>query len=242
MNQLLKNEVYQYSWIYLTFANNAEKENRRFVKSNIISPYMEINTAIINDYILKKSDNHEILEVNPFVRYSKIYDKLFKIGEEENVENFKESLFNLTFHFLTNLDLYEGLTKKDIFCKRIVEEIEQGIFGNTIKKNMRVITKNDQLIIAELIYNNYENKSTIESFKDSIFDMFSDSIVYDNLFSSEQIIVYINAPKTSINKAKFKIIVKLFLPLGLKSKVFWRYHFGIVDNPETLKIGEVAIF
>ncbi len=44
------------------------------------------------------------------------------------------------------------------------------------------------------------------------------------------------------NKAKFKIIVKLFLPLGLKSKVFWRYHFGIVDNPETLKIGEVAIF
>lgn len=48
---------------------------------------------------------------------------------------------------------------------------------------MRVITKNDQLIIAELIYNNYENKSTIESFKDSIFDMFSDVIVYDNLFS-----------------------------------------------------------
>ena len=98
MNQLLKNEVYQYSWIYLTFANNAEKENRRFVKSNIISPYMEINTAIINDYILRKSDNHEIIEVNPFVRYSKIYDKLFKVGEEENVENFKESIFNLTFH------------------------------------------------------------------------------------------------------------------------------------------------
>ncbi len=244
MKQIKNDESFQYSWLYMLYAYKAlsKKENINFIKSNIISPYMEVNNIFINDDLSFSSNNYRDIEINPFIRYTKIYSNFFECNELTEIINYKNAFFNLTFHLLTNLDLYEGLNKKDIFVNRILKNIRDGIFGNYIVKNINALSTEDQLLIAEIIYNNYENKSMMESFKCSIILMFIDSIVYDNLFSNEQIIIFINENKTVMNKMKFKIIQRFFLPLGLKVKVFWKYHFGIIDNLETLKIGEVAIF
>ena len=46
----------------------------------------------------------------------------------------------------------------------------------------------------------------------------------------------LNEKKTPENRKKERLIEKLFLPVGLKCRKTWEYHFGIMDVDETMNI------
>lgn len=242
MNDKEREEQYQYIWSYISNGMK-NKNNVKYVKSEIISPYFEINSDEINENL---SQNQEIKEVkiNPFLRFSHIYDFLLDPNYLSITEDRKlrEALFNVTIHLLANLDLYESRTKKDIYCNEIVKELKEGVFGKDISKKIDKISKKEQLKIAELIFNNYENTSTIESFEKGILQIFKDSVVFNMKYSDKLIPVYISEKKTEKNKIKFEILKELFLPIGLKIRVYWEIPFIIIGNEETMKIGKCTVF
>ena len=82
----------------------------------------------------------------------------------------------------------------------------------------------------------------IEAFKKSIKKIFKDSIIYDNLSSDTNLVIYLNYMKTEENIKKVEFLKEIFLPIGLELDLFWEYHFGVIGVEITMRIGEIAVF
>ena len=82
----------------------------------------------------------------------------------------------------------------------------------------------------------------IEAFKKSIKKIFKDSIIYDNLSSDTNLVIYLKYMKTEENIKKVEFLKEIFLPIGLELDLFWEYHFGVIGVEITMRIGEIAVF
>ena len=79
-------------------------------------------------------------------------------------------------------------------------------------------------------------------FEEAIKSVFKDSIVYNNKISEDKLIIFINNKGNERNKNKFRLLIKLFLPMGLKTRVYWENHFGVIGVRETLQINNTSVF
>ena len=242
MEEKYKKESYQYIWWLLTNIQGLSKEKIRFKKSSVISPYFELNSENLNEITVDDENNDYVVEMNPFMRFSDVYHYLLHPDYVEIDKKLRESLLNITLHLLGNFDLYEGQTKKDIFCKEIVKNILSGRYGEKVSERTAKLKRVEQLSLAEVIYDSQQNVTTINCLKKIMKKFFENSIVYDNLYSEKNIVLFIGEEKTEESKNKYLIIKKVFIPLGLKVKVFWKHHFGILGNEETMILGEMTVY
>ena len=128
-------EVYRYIWFLTIILKKSgySKEDIYFKMSKLISPYFELNDVNLNDFVFLDKKNKITVEVNPFLRFTGIFELLLDPNFEEKVE-IKQSLFNIFMHFNNFIDLQDGLNKKIILSKNIIKEIEQGYYGREEKK------------------------------------------------------------------------------------------------------------
>ena len=236
------NESFQYIWSLLVNDNGIENEKIKFVKSRMISPYFELNPENINDIISEKNIREYHIETNPFFRFDDIYSYLLNPDTAAEDKNLKESLLNITLHMLGNFDLYEGQTKKDFYCKEIVRNIEDGAVGEKVRNNLLFLNMKEKLIIAEVFLEYDEGRNQIKCLKKIVKKFFSESIVYDNKYSDKNIVIYLGHKKDIKTRKITGIINELFIPLGLKPKYFYEYHFGVLGIGETLVIGNMAVY
>lgn len=67
-------------------------------------------------------------------------------------------------------------------------------------------------------------------------------MIYNCKNQNENLLIYLTNKETNINKEKVRILEQLFLPLGIKTKVFWEYPFLIIGNDDASIIEECQIF
>ena len=239
----MSGEIYRYIW-FLTInlkKRGYSEEEIRFKMSKLISPYFELNDVDLNDSVFWDKKSEIMVEVNPFLRFTGIFELLLDPNFEDNDE-MKQSLFNIFMHFNNFIDLQDGLNKKIILSKNIIKEIEQGYYGREEKKLFEEFDEEEKLILAENIQEVYTFNENIEGFKKIVKKIFLDSIIYDNIYSETKLVIYINYEKNNKNKRKIKFIKNIFLPLDIEIRVFWKIHFGLIGIDETMKLGEIAIY
>lgn len=237
------NKGYNYIWYPLTNFVEVENSKFKFCLSEVLSPYTELNLEAINEVKNNiESMKHQILEVNPFLRFSEIFYLLLEPNNYKNNKKLKNCIFNILIHFLGELDLYLGQNKKDIIIKEMVKNIEKGAFGEKIRDDFKIFKEYEKVIIADGLYCMYNYLDMLESFKKVFKAIFLDSIIYDRLTSETNIVIYLNYKKTKENKTKVEFIKEMFLPLGLEIDLFWEKHFGVIGVDITMRIGEIAIF
>ena len=242
MEEKSDNGNFQYIWSLLLSDNGLEKEKIRFVKSRMISPYFELNQENINDVMSEENSRGYLIETNPFFRFDDIYSVLLNPDTETEDKNLKESLMNITLHLLGNFDLYEGQTKKDFYCKEIVRNMESGTMGKKVKENFLFLNMKEKLSIAEVFLEYNEGRNQIRCLKKIVKKFFPESIVYDNKYSDENIVIYLGYKKNAKTRKITAIINELFIPLGLKPKYFYEHHFGVLGIEETLMIDSMAVY
>ncbi len=237
----INREQYQYIWflLYQLTKKSQTGENLRYVLSKNISPYSEMNMEDLNYNNI--ADEKTEVEINPFYRFTDIINELLNPDITENKEA-RAELFNIVFHILANLDLQEGLNKRVLTGRLIIDSIEQGRYGDEIKELFTVLNKWEKVIIADGIQDKYNYLREIEVFKKVFKSIYSDSLIYDFLGKEEELVLFINEKKTPENRKKERLIEKLFLPVGLKCRKTWEYHFGIMDVDETMVLGELVIY
>lgn len=237
------NKGYNYIWYPLTNFVEVENSKFKFCLSEVLSPYTELNLEAINEVKNNiESMKHQVLEVNPFLRFSEIFYLLLEPNNYKNNKKLKNCIFNILIHFLGELDLYLGQNKKDIIIKEMVKNIEKGAFGEKIRDDFKIFKEYEKVIIADGLYCMYNYLDMLESFKKVFKAIFLDSIIYDRLTSETNIVIYLNYKKTKENKTKVEFIKEMFLPLGLEIDLFWEKHFGVIGVDITMRIGEIAIF
>lgn len=236
-------ESYNFIWTVLIKAKNQKIDANmvKFKVSKKVSPYLELNVEDINFDELEQEDGKYIVEVNPYIRFSDSFMYLFNI-KYSKAKKFKDSLANIYFHIMGNLDLFDGRSCREYQLEFILKEIEEGKFGNKISKLFFNFTETEKYNISEVLYDLYKFENRMEAYKRVVQKVFFGSIIYDNSFSKAELVIYISNDDNKSNILKLKCIDMLFLPIGLKTRVFWKYHFGIIGLPLTNKIGNIAIY
>ena len=215
---------YNFLWYPLTSFIEKDNENINFEIAEIISPYIEVNMSNINNIQSEIETTDVKVEINPFIRFNEIFQII-------------------TYpDLLGEMDLYLGQNKKDIIVKEMRKDIENGCFGKDSTKLFKLFKEYEKHIIVDILYDMYCYLNMIEAFKKSIKKIFKDSIIYDNLSSDTNLVIYLNYMKTEENIKKVEFLKEIFLPIGLELDLFWEYHFGVIGVEITMRIGEIAVF
>ncbi len=221
--------------------NNYKKDLIYRIDDNNFSPYIEdiaIDTKVRN--------------VNPLIRFGEIFYplvELFKVEEynSEEGEAFLYYIENIIFHYLAQLDRKTGIHRFSIEEFEIEEEIKRCYYGELVAKTyLKLIDSEKKIIKNFLRLQNYSNGREL-FFREVIQKIFINSLCYfypdDN-----KIIVYLPQRENDtnvnglLNQEKFEMIQDLFIDVTANVKIFWEYHFGIINRDETMKIDNISIY
>ena len=125
--------------LYKLLSEGNDPSNLEYILSKNISPYMETNMEEINYNLL--INERQKLEINPYYRFDHILSSFLDPNIMEKKE-LREKIFNIIIHILSNIDLQEGLNKRIILNRLIVNDIENGVYGEKLKfffKELKVV-------------------------------------------------------------------------------------------------------
>lgn len=228
-----KGKSYQYIWNI--------KGNRRFIIDSAVSPYMEVNEDFINGDILESGE----ARVNPFIRFNHIFCGFLNtcslLDDSGETEDIRGNIVHNALLFLQKLDFLTGTTIVDIYCEKILKDLENGVFGEGILKYIKKLSPLNKKTAALVIYSSITaNARKEDAFIQGIKIFFKDSIIYRKLDNTA--VVYLNYPKTAENKSIVGILRKMFLKMDCSLKCCWKNHFGVVGVKETGRLGEMTLF
>jgi hypothetical protein len=228
-----------YIWNILQQAEREgiDKGSVVFKVADIYSPYMEIASEDIN--ISNLMDNTDI-EVNPWYRFYEIFKDLFNINLQESLE-LREVLLDILIHFLGDIDLNRGICKNYIYKQYLLREILSGIYGEKLKENIKVFSKNEINCYLEGLINLYSCNLSLHLFKKIMGNIFKNNIVYINKSKPKDIYIYIAQEKSDDLDMKMSILIDTFLPINMNPMVFWNDHFAILGLDNTMKIDAISL-
>ena len=229
-----KKSGYEYLWA-------ASGKNIKFISEEGYSPYLEINGDFLNEFRMENE-----IKVNPFIRFNSIFSNFLEIFQETEEEKYKEirkKFIHEVLMCLREMDYITGTTIINIYCEKILKDIEGGVFGDELMADFKKLTEEEKNAMVLLYYDKIvTGKEGFDVFSNGIKCFFPDSIIYQKKYERKKVVIYINREKKKENRNKVKIMENLFLPLGVKVTYYWKNHFGVINVEKTLKLGEVSVF
>ncbi|MHC1686028.1 MAG: hypothetical protein AB6733_24385 [Clostridiaceae bacterium] len=228
-----------YIWDILLKADRQDikRENIKFVPAKVFSPYIEV---LLSDLNIRKLPESNTIEVNPYYRFHEIFKDLLDVNLEESPQ-LREVIFDIITHFLAELDLKEGLCKQEFYKKFIKDEIKQGIFGNGISEAVDEFSKEELDYILSGLITLYLTGTSLHLFNKIMKKVFPNTITYQNKDNPKKVLIYLGEFRTQELKRKIEFILDLFLPINMKSNIYYEYHFGIIGVDETMKMENMVI-
>lgn len=212
---------------------------RRLVQAKEYSPYLEEAGSCLNgEYKAEESIPFHAAYRFPSVAAAFLeQDSLWEGHEKE-----KEVLFDVVFHYLFEMQMKCGITRKDILAAFLGRELMDGNYGNAAKECYIRLEKKEQTALCYLILRQQEAGNSLVLFQDAMKTFFRSAAIYKRRAERKQIFLYIGEEQSERVDSIVNGIRELFLPIGFQCRVFWENHFGITGFQETMKIGNIEIF
>ncbi len=219
-------------------AEAAGKDSREitFRPAESYSPYMELSNPALNFTLIDPE-----VEINPYYRFYALFKDFFDINNPEDLE-FRQVFFDIAIHFLAEIDRRHGLNKREYYLKFILNDLTNELLGPLIRRKLPLFTKKELQIIANNLLNLYTTGEMLYLLKDTIRQIFLNSLIYANYESKNELLFFINYEKTAANEAKLDGILSLFLPIEFRTEIYWQKHFGIIGHEETMLIDQIALY
>lgn len=215
--------------------NSISKYDVFYKVSKDISPWYEQSLPYINQ---KKITNPNI-ELNPLYRFDYIFGKMLA-PELEELNEFKEYFFDISTHFLCDVDMYAGLTKKDIYLIKLKKEFIEFNENQTIIFNN--FNKKQQESIMVFLLSQIQTGSQISIFRQLIITIYKNSLMYQLIDEPNTILLYLSIAKTTESNEKIDLLIELFVPLSFNIRVFWKDHFGVIGVDSTMILNQIELF
>lgn len=209
---------------------------------DILSPFIEDSYDI--DYYNKA---HKIRYVNPVIRFIKIFAPIqayyrgLSLEEQKKFERVKNSLDNVLFHMLAQLDRKRGIHWYDVQEWMLEQDITSGFYGEKVKKLYEKQPVNYQSIIVKYLrrYNKFAGRKMF--FREAVTDCFDNVKIY--FYEHEmKFLIYLPQIENTSDKELLELLEWFFLDATANVRVFWQYHFGIIGRSTTMRIGNIAIY
>ncbi|UHA72255.1 iron-dependent peroxidase [Paenibacillus sp. 481] len=215
---------------------NLSKKKLQFKAAKVYSPYMELSTEVLNSTVVEPT-----VEINPYYRFYAIFRDYYDVNFTDDLE-MRDAFFDLIIHFLADIDLMQGMNKREYYIRFVLRDIEAGIFGTSVKEKLRLFEQEEKEAIALNILRLYETGEAVYLLKDTLRKIFKHSTIYANCEERDELLFYIGQEETEIARAKIDLIKEIFLPLRFHTDIYWDYHFGIIDVDKTMQIDNMALY
>lgn len=228
-----------YAWEVVLQAEKygRSREMLRFVEATVSSPYIEVSMVDLN----LEAPEEEIIEINPLYRFENVFGRLFDKNIEDMTQT-REIFFDISMHYITQLDLREGLSKEDFYCSLIAGDMEKGKYGALAKKRFMLFERKDQKIILHSYLQLLKTGNYLEEYRKAVTRLYSQAIIYENNEAVYELLVYLGVKETEEERERAAFLSELFLPMQETVYLFYEHHFGIIDVDETMMIDEMVIF
>ncbi|HYH05099.1 MAG TPA: iron-dependent peroxidase [Bacillota bacterium] len=227
-----------YIWDLVIRAHHAgvPKEKITFALAKTYSPYMELSNENLNFRQVEPR-----VEINPYYRFYEIFKDLFNINNHEDVE-LRNTLLDIAIHFLTDINLIQGMNKTEYYQRFIQSEIQRGLLGPEIQAKFGLLTEAEQIVVTENYYRLLITGEMLYLLKDTVRQIFKSSTIYVNYETTNELLFFIACEKSDLNEEKLALIKELFLPLKFSTLTYWKDHFGVIGMDETMKIDNIALY
>ena len=178
------------------------------------------------------------VRINFLVRFSKIFLPLFKSLAPEN----RREVENIFYHFLAQLDRTCGKQKFSFVEELIGEEIAKNFYGDRAGDIFRQLDLNDQKKITQFLRLQEECGGLNLFFREAIMEFFPGAKIYF-YEDEEKFLLWLPQQENLKRKRILELLTILFLEISCKPpEIFWENHFGIIDEPETMRLDQITIF
>lgn len=218
-------------------AQGKEEKELFFCQAREYSPFYEQAFPCLNETQVPEGR----IEANLFVRFAGIFQDLLA-REEEEPTAFGEYLTDAALHALLYTDLRQGLSKRDIYIRKIRQELEQGIFWKQAAEVFREMPMETRSRLAALALTQMQTGSSLMVFRRAVKVLFPEAILYQIKEDRRKILLYLEGSKTRKREENLGFAQDMFLPINYELRVFWQYHFGIIGVDDAMRLDEIAIY
>lgn len=228
-----------YTWEVALTADRCgmPRENVRYVPVLDGSPYMEVSMEYINDSRVRNS----VVQINPLYRFAEEFAHMFDVNLEGH-EQTRGLVFDVFMHYITQLDLRQGLSRQEFFLRYFLADLLNGVFGERARESLGSFAKEELRLLLQFILKVYECGSSMTLFTEVIRYIYPGSIVYINNDVVRQVLIYIGQKETQKEQNKIQLLQDMFLPVNYEVYLFWEHHFGIMDVDNTMILDEMVVF
>ena len=162
--------------------------------------------------------------------------------KEEEYEEFRMFFVDAVLHAVLYTDLRHGLSKRDLYIRKIREELLDGTFWKEAAGMFRPIEHLKQNSLAALLLSQMETGSSLIIFRRAVLILYPEAMLYQMRYERKRLLLYLSSRKTDAGEQVMQLVQDLFLPVGFELRIFWQYHFGVIGVEDTMKLDETALY
>jgi len=222
-----------------------KEEDLFFVQADEYSPFYEQSFPCVNETEVTGN----VIELNLLYRFADIFQEILSPGLAEELaeadndfSEFRTCLIDAVLHTLLYTDLRTGLTKRDIYIKKLIEELLDGRFWKAAASQFALLERRKQNRLAMLLLTQMQTGSSLLIFRRALLVLFPQARLYQMKRQQEQLLLYLEQKPVMANEQSLRLIQDMFLPIRYQLRVFWEYHFGVIGADDTMRIDEIALY
>ena len=228
----------QYIWEVVLAAekNGIREADLRYEVAEVRSPYLEVSFCDLNTQTVEQP----VIEVNPFYRFFDIFGEILDINQKE-YEKTREIFVDAVFHYLAHTDLRMGMSREDYYLRFLSEEFEGGLFGRSAKKAFETFSIHEKKYVMLALMDVTRTRNYLEIFKSLFRKIYPDSMIYVGMDAANELYIYVGREETPEERRKVQFLLDTFLPIGVRTEIFYAEHFGILDVEETMVLDKLLL-
>ncbi|MCI9297625.1 MAG: hypothetical protein HFI10_09285 [Lachnospiraceae bacterium] len=230
--------------IVLRAVQQGEKEeDMLFRQAEEYSPFFEQSFPCINEQQVGAGT----IELNLLYRFAEIFQEILAPAEvmglkEGEFEAFRAYFTDAALHELLFTDLRHGLSKRDVYIHRILEELQGGVFWKGAAEKFGAVEYQEQGRLAALLLAQMETGSSLGIFRRAVRILHPEAVLYQMKNEPKKLLLYLSDKKTERKEDAMEFVQDLFLPVGFALRIFWQYHFGVIGMEEAMRMDETALY
>lgn len=208
-----------------------------FTQAQDYSPFYEQAFSCINETQVRSNT----IELNLLFRFAEIFQEILSedAGEMPDLNRY---LTDVSLHTILYMELRHGVRKRDIYIARLLRELRQGIYWEEAAEHLGAVPRKDWNRVAALLLGQIQTGSSLKIFCRGLLIVYPGAVLYQVRKEKKKLLLYLKEDQTQENEEKLHLIRDLFLPIGYDLRVFWKYHFGIIEVEDAMRMDEIAIY
>jgi len=229
-----------YMWQALIngMSEGVAKEDVHFVPAKIANPYRETFFSDVNKVSVTAE---EPIEVNALYRYAAVFEALID-GRLVAHGELRDKLFDILAHYVSELDLREGLSRAVYYAKFLCEDIAGCVFGEKNAESLVHFSSMKQRHMLSGLLRAYQSGMPLKLFAKLLRELYPNSITYLDNNVRLEFLIYIGKKKTDELEAQVQLLCDMLIPADYNVILFWDMHFGLIGIDETMEIGQIMMY